>query len=149
MMPDDVWRSLLLKEPTCAFKLAEKFVSIKLKLELLYTQVLQTSISISGGDNLPAVVRSAIYDGNNFAQCNIAAFMSAQCLTTQLFISEMLQPNHLATSPQTNWLLHNPRHRDTLHPFSSPSHNNYDAKTSLSTPVVGFHSMFNLTTIEV
>ena len=75
--------------------------------------------------------------------------MSAQCLTTQLFISEMLQPNHLATSPQTNWPLHNPRHRDTLHPFSSPSHNNYDAKTSLSTPVVGFHSMFNLTTIEV
>ena len=119
--------------------------------KLIYKEVLQTSISISGGDNLPAVVCSAVYDRNNFAhaQYNIAAFMSAQCLTTQLFTSEMLQPNHLATSPQTNWPLHNPRHRDTLHPFSSLSHNNYDAKTSLSTPVVSFHSMFNLTTIEV
>ena len=148
-MSDDVWRILLflayLRFQTCR-KICIQESEIG---KFIYKEVLQTSISISGGDNLPAVVCSAVYDRNNFAQYNIAAFMSAQCLTTQLFISEMLQPNHLATSPQTNWPLHNPRHRDTLHPFSSPSHNNYDAKTSLSTPVVGFHSMFNLTTIEV
>ena len=137
-------------QPTCAFKLAEKNASMNLKLESLSTkrfckQASQFQVETTC---LLQLVCSAVYDRNNFAQYNIAAFMSAQCLTTQLFISEMLQPNHLATSPQTNWPLHNPRHRDTLHPFSS-SHNNYDAKTSLSTPVAGFHSMFNLTTIEV
>ena len=75
-MSDDVWRILLflayLRFQTCR-KICIQESEIG---KFIYKEVLQTSILISGGDNLPAVVCSAVYDRIETTLHNITSLLS-------------------------------------------------------------------------